>query len=133
MKFLGMLYNSFLWAMLVSLICFKSEWLEMRVNVGWILFGLWLVFTIAAAWFLRRGKRKLSPVFTLANLVVCLAAAIFLYGPRRLAVVPAAIIREGLHMTQIPFLFVNLVILLCLAAGLVLLFVRQTTNSFKVR
>lgn len=133
MKFLGMLYNSFLWAMLVSLVCFKSEWLEMRVNVGCILFGLWLVLALTAALLLRRRKRRLGPVFTLANLAVCLAVGVFLYGPRRMTVVPAAIIREGLHMTRIPFLFVNLVILLGLAAGLILLFVRRTTNSFKVR
>lgn len=124
MKYFTSLYNSFLISLLVSLVLFTSEWLEMRVNVGTIFFGVWILLFVLLSIF-SRGKLKIGFVFTLINLIVCLVIGFILYGIDRLLVVPASIIREGIHMTSLSFSCINLVVGVFILIGLVAIFIKN--------
>ena len=121
MKLLAVIYNSLLWALTLAAVLFGSEWLEMRVNMAYILLAGWLVF-FAAIWGLTRAKKwRISLALTAANTAACLALGLLVLGPGRLGVVPAAIIREGLHMGRLPFSTINTVLVVLLLAMLLVL------------
>lgn len=124
MRYFSILYNSFLWALVVSITCFKNEWLEMRVNIGLVLFVVWLVL-FAATLLMRKKSVKFGFSFSAINLVVCVNYALFLYGVRRVAVVPASIIREGLHVTNISFSSINIALVVFLLVGICLMFAEK--------
>ena len=46
MKFFTVLYNTLFWSLLASFIMFKNTWIEMRINIGTVLFILWILFFI---------------------------------------------------------------------------------------
>ena len=92
MKLFKIVYNSFLWAMTMAILCFKNEWLQMRVNTGYIFGGL-LILSTVVIWFV-------------------------LYGSERMKVVPAALVREGIHQTRIPFSKINLILCIITVAGM---------------
>ena len=129
MKYFSILYNSFLWALAVSITSFKSEWLEMRVNIGLILFALWLLLFVVISLISRKKTINMGFSFSAINLAICAIFGLILYGPRRLAVVPASIVREGLHMTSFSFSSINLVLFAFLAAGIIVLFAGRNRNS----
>lgn len=116
-KTLTMLYNGFLWSLLIALFCFDNVWLQMRVNVGYIFFGLWVLLSILGYLIFRHKTPGSRRWLTLISLIVCLGVALFKVGPQRLLVVPAAFIREGLHQNSLPFMIVNLVLGLILILG----------------
>ena len=92
MTHFGRLYNAFRWAVAVSAALFQNTWLEMRVNMGLVLFALFaLFFVISEIW-----SARFSLLFTTASLVVTGAAGAFFLGVSRVCVLPALIIREGL-------------------------------------
>jgi len=128
MKYFSILYNSFLWALAASLASFKSEWLEMRVNIGIILFALWPLMFIGISLISRKKTIKMDFGFSAVNLVICTILGLILYSPGRLAVVPAAIVREGLHMTGISFSSINMVLFVFLAVGIIVLFAGRKLN-----
>lgn len=121
MKYLKIAYNAFLWALVVAITCFKSEWLEMRVNVGHILFITFAVLTIIFSIYLRKKDLKFNFKFTIINLVICFIYSVLMYGFKRLQVVPASIIREGIDITRVPFSKINMAILIILILGLLLI------------
>lgn len=129
MKYCSILYNSFLWALVVSMTSFKSEWLEMRVNIGFILWALWLVLFTVISLFSRKKTIRIGFTFSALNLVVCSIFGLLLYGVQRLAVVPASIIREGLHITKISFFSINMGLCGFLLAGIIMLFVERFQKS----
>lgn len=128
MKYFASLYNSFLFSLLISLTLFTSEWLEMRVNIGFVFFGLWLLVFIVLS-ILSRKKLKLGFIFSLNNLIICFIVAFILYGLERLTIVPASIIREGLHMTSISFGVINIVITIFIVLGLGVLFIGSRKHA----
>jgi hypothetical protein len=122
-KYFKILYNSFLWSMALALTCFRNEWLEMRVNIGYLLFGIWLIlFAAGCVLFRKQAALRRGFRFSSVNLLICALYGFLLYGAGRMAVVPAAIVREGLHVTGISFTMVNTVLAVLLAAGPVLLY-----------
>lgn len=121
MKYLKTMYNTFLWALVFAITCFKSEWLEMRVNVGYILFITFVVLTVILSIYLRKKDLQLNLKFTIINIVICFIYGNFIYGFKRLQVVPASIIREGINMTRVPFSKINLILLIILVLGLLLI------------
>jgi hypothetical protein len=125
MKYFSILYNSLLWTLVISITCFKSEWLEMRVNIGHVLFAVWLILFTAISLLSRKKTAKFGFSFSAINLVICLIYSLLLYGIGRLAVVPASIIREGLHLTNIGFSCINVVLFVFLLAGICFLFVEN--------
>lgn len=121
MKYLKIMYNTFLWALVFAITCFKSEWLEMRINVGYILFITFGVLTVILSIYLRKKDLQLNFKFTIINLVVCFIYGNFIYRFKRLQVVPASIIREGINMTRVPFSKINMILLIILILGLLLI------------
>lgn len=133
MKYFKIMYNTFLWALVLAITCFKSEWLEMRVNVGYILFAAFIILTVIASVYLRRKNLQLDFKFTIINLAICFIYGNFIYGFKRLQVVPASIIREGINITRVPFSTINMVLLIILIIGLLLILFsnrKENKNSF---
>lgn len=122
---ISIIFNSILWAMAIALSCFKSEWLEMRVNIGYIFFASTLILSIILFIALKKKSRKLNLKFTLINSIIMFFYGIFLYGFKRIQIVPASIIREGIHQTRIPFSTINNVILIFLICGIIYLIVDE--------
>lgn len=121
MKYLKIMYNAFLWALVFAITCFKSEWLEMRVNIGYILFIAFGVLTVILSIYLRKKNLQFGFKFTIINIVICFMYGNFIYGFKRLQVVPASIIREGINITRVPFSKINLILLIILILGLLLI------------
>lgn len=122
---ISIIFNSILWAMAIALSCFKSEWLEMRVNIGYIFFASTFILSIILFIALKKKSRKLNLKFTLINSIIMFFYGIFLYGFKRIQIVPASIIREGIHQTRIPFSTINNVILIFLICGIIYLIVDE--------
>lgn len=122
---ISIIFNSILWAMSIALSCFKSEWLEMRVNIGYIFFASTFILSIILFIALKKKSRKLNLKFTLINSIIMFFYGIFLYGFKRIQIVPASIIREGIHQTRIPFSTINNVILIVLICGIIYLIVDE--------
>lgn len=122
---ISIIFNSILWAMAIALSCFKSEWLEMRVNIGYIFFASALTLSLILFIALKKKSRKLNLKFTLINSIIMFFYGIFLYGFKRIQIVPASIIREGIHQTRIPFSTINNVILIVLICGIIYLIVDE--------
>ena len=118
MKLFKIVYNSFLWAMTMAILCFKNEWLQMRVNTGYIFGGLLILSTVAVWFVFRKRENVFTSLFTAGNLVVCSAIGLVLYGSERMKVVPAALVREGIHQTRIPFSQINLILCIITVAGM---------------
>ncbi|MPM96594.1 hypothetical protein SDC9_143759 [bioreactor metagenome] len=121
MKYLKIMYNAFLWALVFAITCFKSEWLEMRVNIGYILFIAFGVLTVILTAYLRKKDLQLNFKFTIINIAICFIYGNFIYGFKRLQVVPASIIREGINMTRVPFSKINMILSIILILGLLLI------------
>lgn len=131
MKYITLLYNSFLWSLVISVTAFTSEWLEMRVNIGTVLFGIWLLLFIILSFISRKKTFKNSFIFTLVNLVICFIYGVILYGIERIGIVPGSIIREGLHMTSIKFSSINIALCILLLIGLVAIFITSNKKLIK--
>lgn len=132
MNFVSALYNSFLWAMLLAIIAFCNVWLEMRLNPGWILGASWLGLFILL-WLLTKKKPTfLKFPYTAMNSALCLLCGIALLGIHRLGVVPAAIIREGIGWTKIPFSTINWALGATLLFGLAILFFADMRKKKKI-
>lgn len=96
MKFFTTLYNSFLWSLLIAFIMFKNVWLEMRINVGSVLFILWILFFIIfnKIYFVKNIFK-----FSIINLIISIIISLIILKPNGLITTPSLIIREGLHLT----------------------------------
>ena len=133
MKNLNIIYNSFLWSMVIAITSFKSEWLEMRVNIGYIFFGTLILLSVILSLISRRKGLKLGGIFTTVNLFICIIYSMILYGFQRLKVVPASIIREGIHQNKIPFSRINWILLIILILGLVIIIIFDKSKQKKYR
>lgn len=133
MKYFNIIYNSLLWSMVIAITSFKSEWLEMRVNIGYIFFGSLILLSIILSLTSRRKGLKLSGIFTTTNLILCIIYSMILYGFQRLKVVPASIIREGIHQNKIPFSRINWILLIILILGLVIIIIFDKSKQKKYR
>ena len=113
MKTFALLYNSFLWATAAAVALFRITWLEMRVNMGWILFGLWAILALCAH---LRGLRpgRSGTAVSLAGATGCCA---LLLGWERLFAVPAFILREGLGINRMPVDTINIFLICGLLFG----------------
>ena len=117
------LYNVFPVAMLVTAGLFRITLLEMAINMGWVFFGLWILSVLVWITGNRFFKLPIPEVRgTTANLLVCGLGVFFLLGKTRVFSIPAAIIREGLGLPRLPFLWINLTIVSFLLLGWLFLF-----------
>lgn len=131
MRYFNIIYNSFLWSLVIAITSFKSEWLEMRVNIGYIFFASLILLAVNLSLIARTKQLKLSGVFTTANLFICTIYGIIIYGFQRLKVVPASIIREGIRMNKIPFSVINWILLSIIILGLVLIIIFDKSKQKK--
>ncbi len=91
------LFNSALWAMVIALCCFKWTWLEMRFNVGWIFYGVWIIAFALIVW---RVPKPLGFKFSVINTVVSLVIGLVVCrGVTGILLIPACVIREGVGFT----------------------------------
>jgi len=126
-KILYMAYNSLVLALLFACASFRIVWLEMRVNIGLLLFAYIIVAFILFCIVLRKKKgfRSKYKLFTVINLAASSLLALIMLGAKSIAVVPAAFIREGLHATHLSFTHVNATLCTILAVGLVIILVQR--------
>lgn len=113
MKTFTLLYNSFLWATALAVALFRITWLEMRVNLGWILFGLWAILFLCAR---LRGLRP-GRIVTGVSLAGAIGCCMLLLGWERLFAVPALILREGLGINRTPVEMINVALAGVLLSG----------------
>lgn len=138
MKLYKLIYNSFIWGMLISILAFQNVWLEMRMNIG-IIIPIFMVLTLILGILLKKvGKEhllKLNVTFTVINLLVCTIISLLVLGMERILVVPASIVREGFKCTNISFDIMNIILIILLIGGLILCFFGgegiKMKNTFK--
>ena len=104
-RIVGALFNGALWAMAIALVFSKWTWLEMRFNVGWILIGAWVVLFALILW---RVEKPLGLAFSIANALTC-ACVFFAFsgGIAGIQMIPASLLREGLHQIGWSIVAVN--------------------------
>ena len=115
---LNKVYNTALWAMTISMLLGMWAWLAMRINMGWIFYGLWLVLAIV---FILIKKLACGWKFTCINVVVCAAINLVVFGVDKLKILPAARVREGIMMYTLNLGLVNTIIMAFLVVGLALI------------
>lgn len=134
MKHFKILYNGFIIFILVSVLCFQNEWLEMRVNVGHIGLTAMILFYLCVLLYEKRtGNMQIEKNFgtrnSLINLAVCITVIYMLLGAQRIAALPAAIIREAMYLRKIPFGQINTGILTILTVGLLIIMLSERTKK----
>lgn len=121
MKFFTVLYNTLFWSLLVSFIMFKNTWIEMRINIGTVLFILWILFFII---FYKLYFIKNIFKFSIINLIIFAILSLIILKPKGLIYIPSSIIREGLHLTGILNLnVVNTVLSIFIISGILLIYI----------
>lgn len=133
MKFFKIIYNSFLWAMVIAITCFKSEWLQMRVNTGYIFFIALIFFAFTLSLIYRKREFRINAIFTMCNLAICAIYSTIIYGFDRLKIVPAALLREGIHQTSIPFHKINIALLTITIVGIFIILICDIIRNKKVK
>lgn len=124
MKFFTVLYNTLFWSLLVSFIMFKNTWIEMRINIGTVLFILWILFFII---FYKLYFIKNIFKFSIINLIIFAILSLIILKPKGLISTPSSIIREGLHLTGILNLnVVNAVLSIFIISGILLIYIFRT-------
>ena len=119
MKFFTVLYNTLFWSLLVSFIMFKNTWIEMRINIGTVLFILWILFFII---FYKIYFIKNVIIFSIINLIISIIISLTILKPYGLISVPSSIIREVLHLTSILSLnSINIVLIIFIIGGIFLI------------
>ena len=117
MEYFIIIYNSFIWGMLFSILAFQNKWLEMRINMGIIIPVVMIlslgIFTILRIKISKRWTYIINKgtLFSTVNTVVSVIIMILVLGIERIKIVPAAIIREGLNITRVHFSTINIFIL----------------------
>lgn len=121
MKFFTVLYNTLFWSLLVSFIMFKNTWIEMRINIGTVLFILWILFFII---FYKLYFIKNIFKFSIINLIIFAILSLIISKPKGLIYIPSSIIREGLHLTGILSLnAINTVLIIFIISGILLIYI----------
>lgn len=118
MIYFRIVYNSFFWALSLALTLFQNYWLQMRVNTGHIFLIAWPVLILLFIFIFRKNKQRFGLPFTIINVFVCCIYVLTLYGLQRIQIVPASILREGLHLGRIPFGTINAAVGIFILVGL---------------
>ncbi|WP_304332698.1 hypothetical protein [Brachyspira innocens] len=131
MKYFIILYNTFLWAMIIAFIMFKNVWLEMRVNVGLCFFIIWALFFIVFL-FVRSKKNifKNFKIFSSINLILFLIVTLIILSPKSAAYIPASIIRDGLYAAKLLNLnTINIILLVFIFGGLIFIYSKKVIDK----
>lgn len=121
MIFLNFIYNGFILGFLFSILAFQNQWLEMRINVGLIIFITIFISIILYIITLLKKKvidTKKLRVCTLCSLVGSFLITFLILGSKRIITLPASILRESMGLTQVSFGTLNIIILLIILIGI---------------
>lgn len=128
MRLFKLMFNSFIWGIVISVLAFQSEWLEMRINVGYFI-PITMILALAGYFILSKKHPSfynLKGIATIANILISSAICAVVLGFERLMIVPAAIIRELLFLTKIGFDIVNITLIIVLTVGLIIIFLSDS-------
>ncbi|MGK0467939.1 hypothetical protein [Clostridium sp.] len=117
MKFFTFIYNGFVLGLFFSILAFQSVWLEMRMNVGIIIFITIILSIIIYAVVLLKKKRVLEKslkIVTLWSFGISAIVTLLILGTKRITTLPASIFREALGLTNIKFAIINIILLVIL-------------------
>lgn len=133
MKYFAVLYNTFLWAMIIAFIMFKNVWLEMRINVGLCFFIIWaLLFIVFLFINLKKDILKNSRIFSSINLIFTFIITLIILSPKNAVYIPSYIIRDGLYAAKLLKLStVNIALLIFVIGGLLLIYFQSYKGSNK--
>ena len=125
MKYFAVLYNTFLWAMIIAFMMFKNVWLEMRVNIGLCFFIIWaLLFVIFVFINNKKNIFKRYTIFSLINLILCFVIALIILSPSAMAYTPSSIIRDGIYaLRKFKLNTINIAISVFITAGILIMFI----------
>ena len=126
---IGKLYNSAFWGMVIGVLCTRSTWLAMRVNVGWLFYAGWVLTFLLALMF---TSFKCGPKFSIINVAVCIVIMLIASG-NALLVTPAAVARMGVGLLSVPFETVNIIMLVFTIVGFGLVFFLHFRKAKKQR
>lgn len=124
MKFFNLLYDSFIWGLLLAIMAFQNEWLEMRINIGIIIPIVMILCFIIYFIMSRRSDlwNKIGFKFSVCNLILCSLITILIIGLDRFQSLPASILREGIHHSNLSFFTVNFSLIMFFIVGLLIIF-----------
>lgn len=119
MKWFKVFYNCSMWAMVIAISCFYNTWIQMRINTGYIFYSSWLAFTILICIIVKKWEPGVF--FTVMNVILSTVYGYVLYGWKRLQIVPASLLREGIHQPAMKFATINKVIFTFIIAGMLII------------
>ena len=115
---LNKVYNTSLWAMTISMLLGKWAWLGMRMNLGWVFYGGWILFAVIL---ILIRKFSCGWKFTCINVAVFTVLNFVIFGYDKLKILPAARLREGIMMPTLKLSAVNTVMVAFLVIGFALI------------
>lgn len=122
------IYNAAFVGMTLSIILGRWAWLNMRINMGWIFFGMWLIVAIV---FCCVKKLNCGWRFTIVCVGANLILQVLMIGMKGMGRTIASRIREGLMMSSfVSFETINIAVTILAVLGLVLV-LYLTTNKAK--
>ena len=111
-------YASAFIAMTLSILLGKWAWLNMRMNMGWIFLGIWVILAIVL-YFVKRLNVGIK--FSVANVAINIVLQVLLIGTKGLFSIPASRLREGFMLSSnVTFHTMNMVILAFAVLGMAL-------------
>ena len=122
---IAILYNSVTLSMLISVCLFLNEWLEMRVNIGWVFFGLSGLLFLLQTVINPLGKFCATFKASALSLVISCSGIFLLLDSDSVKIIPASIIREGLMINRVPFAAINAAMIAFAVIGLLLILLRR--------
>lgn len=117
--------------MAIAITCFRNMWLQMRINTGYVFIAVWVILTILIYIIMKKGR--IGAAFTGINLSVCFLYSYILFGWKRLQVVPASLLREGIRQPLLKFTTVNRVMLAFVAAGFVIICIAELRLGKRIK
>ena len=122
MKIVFSLINSMTIALTISIYLFNWMWLQMRVNVGYIFLALFILLFILFMFLSKKIADEKKFIYSILLFVVLFAINFIILGFAKLQIIPAAIVRNAIMQTRIPFGTINTFIIIYYIVLLVLLF-----------
>lgn len=120
-------YASAFIAMTLSILLGKWAWLNMRMNMGWIFLGIWVILAIVL-YFVKRLNVGIK--FSVANVAINIVLQVLFIGTKGLFSIPASRLREGFMLSSnVTFHTMNMVILAFAVLGMALVIFMNLKNQ----
>lgn len=127
-QFVTKAYGSAFIAMTASMLLGKWAWLNMRINMGWIFLGLWVIITIIF-YFIKKADTGIK--FTIVNIIINMVVQFLLVGTKGMLITPASRIREGLMLSSnVSLSSINMILVILAIIGLgLVVFMNMRANT----